>query len=49
MHDVADIALPCVAVASLQRNETALGLRPETKKARKKRAGKPPLPPLNEY
>ncbi|SEB16622.1 BatD family protein [Paraburkholderia sartisoli] len=37
------------AGASLQWNETETALRRATKKARKKRAEKPPLPPLNEY
>lgn len=37
------------AGASLQWNETEAALRRATKKAREKRAEKPPLPPLNEY
>ena len=49
VQDVADIALPCITVAALQWNETEAALRRATKKARKKHAEKPPLPPLNEY
>lgn len=37
------------AGVSLQWNETEAALRRATKKAREKRAEKPPLPPLNEY